>query len=115
MATYAATAKQRSYYKSLTGEWPPFGASKSTVSRLIDKALKGEIKKRVPVIEVKGFAIDAWYNDMHGEKKFGWSVDYRCEVSNFETFDEALAACKRRYPEAEIIESRNTVHRTCVD
>lgn len=115
--TYAATTKQKAFYKSLTGKALPYGVSKSKASSMIDAAMKGKppFKAKPPIVEVQGFK---FYNPGHAShqvRKFAISVDYRLGMKLYETFDEALTVAKAQYPDVNIIESPNTTYEQYCD
>lgn len=94
MAYRPATKKQRVYFHALTGDWPPNRASSQEVSRLIDKAKRGEIEKRIPVLRVAGQSIwsPGWAD--HLKVKFVADLDYRPCLGPFATFEEARQAAE---------------------
>jgi hypothetical protein len=89
-----ATKKQQGYFKSLTGEWLPRGTSSSRASQLIDKAKRGEIAKKVPVLRVAGQSIwsPGWVD--HNVVKYVADLDYRPCLGPFATFAEAEQAAR---------------------
>jgi len=113
--SYQATSKQNGYYKNLTGEWLPRGTSKSQASRLIEKALKGEIVKKADRIEVNGYSFFNPGHIHHQKVFYRVCKNYRDEKSGFDTFEAALKWAKAFFDGQEIIESPNTVAQYCAD
>lgn len=118
MASYEATTKQRAYYHSLTGEWPPRGASKSKVSKMIDDAKAGKIKRKARVIRVYGYqAFDVMLGDANSpagnytKRKFHVTVDHYQQGPLYETWDEAVAAAEAIKKEGdELLLEPNSTH-----
>jgi hypothetical protein len=114
-----ATKKQQGFYKSLTGEWLPRGTSSSRASQLIDKAKRGEITKKVPVLRVKGQSIwsPGWVD--HNVVKYVVDRDYAPLLGPFATFAEAQAEAEayvaRSGEQLEIVLEPHTVRQVCVD
>lgn len=103
---YKATTKQRSYFHSLTGEWPSSGASKSEVSRLIKKALAGEIQRKPDVVRVygwqfSGLAAECLKEELKGVS-YAVSLNYTDVTGSFKTLADAETFARARFPDAQI-------------
>ena len=106
--SYEATAAQRSYFHSLTGEWLPRGTSKSKASSMIKKAIAGEITRKPDVVRVFGYRLTGTMTQMQ-ERATGIQspVIYTVEVNRnpgptFKTLAEAETFARARYTEATI-------------
>ena len=112
--TYAATKKQQGYYKHLTGEWLPRNCSKSRASQLIDKALRGEIKKKQDEVKVGRQAVFFMGQYMPEqivvEKNF-----YPVPHPRFESFEDAESWARANFPGARIEVDRAHVRQVCTD
>jgi hypothetical protein len=86
-----ATKKQQGYFKSLTGEWLPRGTSMQTASRMIDKAKRGEIEKKIPVLRVYGSRLWSPTHRDHGVVSYVVDQDHRPCLGPFATFEQAQA------------------------
>lgn len=116
MNPYQATAKQRSYFRALTGHSMPFKTSKTKASKMIEQAKAGTWKAPAKTVRVHGYQP---FVTMLGNAEspagnydkltFVIDVDYYQAHRGFETFEEALAVAKVKYPNDNIIEEPNTI------
>ena len=117
MASYEATKAQRVFYFKLTGEWPPRGASKSKVSKMIDDAKNGKLPApKARKVEVHGYQPYVTMLNGYDVLKFVVSIDYRHQGPSHATYEEALAFAKGLLREGdELIEAPTTVSRPYID
>ena len=111
-SSFQATAKQRSYYRSLTGVDMAWGTSKSKASTLIAKALKGDRPApKADIVKVYPWRFDALtLRVMTPEMqavKYAVDRNYQPVNSQFATLAEAEAFARARFPEAQIEVTNN--------
>ncbi|HEY1878449.1 MAG TPA: hypothetical protein VGG68_00805 [Caulobacteraceae bacterium] len=109
---YGASAKQWSYFRSLTGDTLPDRCTKAQASSLIKKALAGEYVRKLRCIEVGRFRLTTW----DGPREITWDVfiDHR-SVSHHPTQEAAMAVAEAACRDGETVVVKDSIYELLTD